>query len=106
MTPLSHLNAPVSVPYRHKVNAVERVTAVNLDLNGSAQPFLKASTSDKARQSGPSRNSYCANSAAPGFAAQVLVEAGLAGSDPFAAARCARAYDAQRSALTNLRLVA
>jgi hypothetical protein len=106
MTPLSHLNAPVSVPYRHRVNAVEIVAAVNLDLNGSGQPFLKASKSDKARQGGPSRNSYCANSAAPGFAAQVLVEAGLTGSDPFAAARGARAYDARLAPLTNLRLVA
>lgn len=106
MTPLSHLNAAIYVPYRHKVSAVVAVAPAGLDLNGPLKPYSKAKHSDNKRNTSPPRMGYGANSAAPGFAAQVLVEAGLTGSDPFAAKRCARAYDTHRAPLTNLRLVA
>jgi hypothetical protein len=105
MTTLSHLYAPVSVPYRHKVIAVAPPAPVSLDLNAPLNPYAKTAHTKNANQSAP-RGRYSANSAAPGFAAQVLVEAGLTGSDPFAAARGARAYDARPTPVANLRLVA
>jgi hypothetical protein len=96
MTSLSHLCAPVSVPYRHNVRPVAPVAAVTLELTGPLNPYAKSHA----------RGRYSADSAAPGFAAQVLVEAGLTGSDPFAGARGAKAYDGRRAPITTLRLVA
>jgi hypothetical protein len=106
MTSLSHLCAPVSVPYRHNVRPVAPVAAVTLELTGPLNPYAKSSNQDKTRTDAHARGRYSADSAAPGFAAQVLVEAGLTGSDPFAGARGAKAYDGRRAPITTLRLVA
>jgi hypothetical protein len=106
MNPLSHICAPVSVPYRHNVSAVAPVAAVTLDLTGPLNPYAKSSSQEKASSQAQARGRYTANSAAPGFAAQVLVEAGMTGSDPFAGARGAKAYDTRRPPPTTLRLVA
>jgi hypothetical protein len=95
MTGLSHLNAPLSVPYRHKVSAVAHVAAVNLNLEAPLNPFPNSNDAKaKSNQANASsaRGRYSAQAAAPGFAAQILVEAGLSGSDPFAATRAASAY--------------
>jgi hypothetical protein len=106
MIALPHLCAPVSVPYRHTVRAIAPVAAVTLDLNAPTNPYARASSQDKARYEQAARGRYSADSAAPGFAAQVLVEAGLTGSDPFAGVRGARAYDSRRAPIGTLRLVA
>jgi hypothetical protein len=105
MTSLSHLNAPVSVPYRHKVSAVARIAPVNLNLDAPLNPYARANSSDKAQHEA-SRGRYSASAAAPGFAAQILVEAGLTGSDPFASTRGAQAYAARPMAHQTVRLVA
>jgi hypothetical protein len=105
MSPLSHLCAPVSVPYRHKVSAVAAIAPVTLDLRAPLNPYGARQSQDKASPNGP-RGRYNAESAAAGFAAQVLVEAGLAGSDPFVVTRCNRAYQPPQGAITTLRLVA
>lgn len=105
MTPLSHLCAPVSVPYRHTVSAVASVASVNLDLNAPRNQFERGRETTKPTHQIP-RGNYCANSAAPGFAAHILVEAGLAGSDPFAGARGTLAYNTRRQPISTLRLVA
>ena len=106
MNPLSHLSAPVIVPYRHTVRAIAAVAAVNLHLKSPPNPYARAGDDTKARQEQAVRGHYSANSAAPGFAAQVLVEAGLTGSDPFAGTRGAKAYDTRRVPTQILRLVA
>jgi hypothetical protein len=106
MNPLSHLCAPVSVPYRHTVRAVAPVARVTLDLTGPLNPHAKSSHQEKPRAAGQASGGYAAGSAAPGFAAQVLVEAGLTGTDPFAGSRAAKAYDSRRAPITTLRLVA
>jgi hypothetical protein len=106
MTALPHLSAPVSVPYRHNVRAVAPVAPVTFDLTGPPNPYAKSGNHDKASAESQARGRYTANSAAPGFAAQVLVEAGLTGSDPFAPARGAKAYDTRRAPPMTLRLVA
>ena len=106
MTPMSNLYAPTSVPYRHTVPAVAQVAAVSLDLNRPQNPFSRAPHQDHSRQSNDSRGRYSVNSAAPGFAAQILVEAGLADTDPFASMRGAHAYSTSQAAHKVLRLVA
>jgi hypothetical protein len=106
MTPLSRLSAAVGVPYRHNVQAAAPVAPVTLDLNGPLNVYERASRDDKAHGNRAARGGYSATSAAPGFAAQVLVEANLTGTDPFAATRGAKAYDARRAPITSLRLVA
>jgi hypothetical protein len=107
MTSLSHLNAPISVPYQHKVSAVARVAAVNLNLDAPLNPY--AQSGDKAKNyqaSTQDRGRYSATAAAPGFAAHILVEAGLTGSDPFAATRAAHAYGQQFKRVGALHLTA
>jgi hypothetical protein len=95
MTSLSHLNAAIPVPYRHKVSAIERVAPVNLNLSTPLNPYAKAKDKSKAEQATQQeRARYSAQAAAPGFAAQILVEAGLTGADPFQAARAGQAYGA------------
>jgi hypothetical protein len=106
MTSLSHLCAPVSVPYRHTIRAVAPIAPVTLDLNAPLNAYARGSSNDRANADKAARGRYTANSAAPGFAAQVLVEAGMTGTDPFAGARGAKAYDSRRAPLTTLRLVA
>ena len=106
MTPLSHLYAPISVPYRHKVSAIAPTAPVTLDVNAPANPYAKPFSDEKARQENLARGRYSATSANPCFAAQILVEAGLTGSDPFAAMRGTKAYDTHRAPITTLRLVA
>jgi hypothetical protein len=108
MTTLSHLQAPVSVPYRHKVSAVARVSAVNLNLDAPLNPYARNSGHDKAQAQSQAarRGRYDAHSAGVGFAAQILVEAGLTGSDPFAGMRGAKAYDLRRATSGNVALVA
>jgi hypothetical protein len=105
MTPLSSLSQAALVPYRHRVSAVAAVVPATLDLNRPAPPFHQADGGDRASSS-KSYNTYSANSAAPGFAAHILVEAGLTGSDPFAGARAARAYYARPAFNQTIRLVA
>jgi hypothetical protein len=105
MTSISHLNAPVSVPYRHKVSAVARIEPVSLNLSAPFNPYASANSSGKAQQDA-SRGRYSASAAAPGFAAQILVEAGLSGSDPFASTRGAQAYAARPMTHQTVRLVA
>jgi hypothetical protein len=107
MTSLSHLNAPNSVPYQHKVSAVARVAPVKLNLDAPLNPFAKAQGQSKADQAKQTeRGRYSAQAAAPGFAAHILVEAGLVGSDPFAATRGAQAYASPLRKAASLRLVA
>jgi hypothetical protein len=106
MIPLSPLSGLDCVPYRHRVSAVGGLAPVKLNLNAPLNPYASAQSQDKARQNYASRGRYDAASAGPGFAAQILVEAGLAGSDPFAGARGAKAYDTRRAPITTLRLVA
>lgn len=106
MIPLSPLSGLNCVPYRHTVRAVDGVARVELHLNGPANPYASAQSQDKARQNNAPQGRYDAASAGPGFAAQILVEAGLAGSDPFAGTRGAKAYDSRRAPISTLRLVA
>ena len=106
MNPLSHLCAPTSVPYRHKVSAIAAISPVTLDLNAPANPYAKSSSNDKARTENTSRGRYSAMSAGSGFAAQILVEADMTGIDPFAGMRGAKAYDTRRAPITSVRLVA
>ena len=106
MNPLSHLCAPVSVPYRHKVSAIAAIAPVTLDLNAPANPYAKSPNNDKARTENTSRGRYNAMSAGPGFAAQILVEADMTGSDPFAGLRGAKAYNTRHAPMTSVRLVA
>lgn len=104
----SHLNAPVSVPYRHKVSAVARIEPVNLNLDAPANPFPQNNKSKTQAQdnTASSRGRYSAQAAAPGFAAHILVEAGLTGDDPFASARGAKAYSQPLTKASGLRLIA
>jgi hypothetical protein len=105
MTSLSHLNAPNNVPYQHKVSAVARVASVNLNLDAPLNPYAKAQSHAKAEQAKQAeRGRYNAQAAAPGFAAHILVEAGLTGSDPFQAARAAAAYGSRAKTLGALHL--
>jgi hypothetical protein len=106
MIPFSPLSAPVCVPYRHRVSAVAGVAPANLNLDAPMNPHARTSHQDKASKAQATQGRYDANSAAPGFAAHILVEAGLAGSDPFASARGAKAYDSRRTPIKTLRLVA
>jgi hypothetical protein len=107
MTSLSHLNAPNSVPYQHKVSAVARVAPVNLNLDAPLNPYAKAQSQSTAQQTTQSaRGRYSAQAAAPGFAAHILVEAGLTGTDPFAGTRGAQAYASAPMKSGSLRLVA
>jgi hypothetical protein len=106
MSPLSSLSAAVSVPYRHRVSAVAGVAPVSLNLEAPATPYNKPTPQNKLHQSQAAQGRYNAQSAGPAFAAHILVEAGLAGSDPFVGARGAKAYDSRRAPLTTLRLVA
>jgi hypothetical protein len=107
MTSLSHLNAPISVPYRHKVSAVARVAPVNLNLDAPLNPYAQSGNKAKTEQATrPNRGGYSATAAAPGFAAQILVEAGLTGTDPFAANRAVQAYGQQLKKAGALHLTA
>jgi hypothetical protein len=107
MTNLSHLNAPAPVPYRHTVHAVARVAPVKLNLDAPIGPFAKAQGQDKAHpDTYAERGRYSAQAAAPGFAAHILVEAGLAGIDPFHPARAAQAYGPRPKTPGALHLVA
>ena len=103
-----HLFAPVSVPYRHNVSAVAAVSSVTLDLNAPLNPYGRSSKQEGSTppNAQAARGRYTANSAAPGYAAHVLVEAGLTGEDPFAPSRGAKAYDGRRVPLTTVRLIA
>jgi hypothetical protein len=106
MTSLSHLNAPNNVPYQHKVSAVARVAPVKLNLDAPLNPYAKAQGQSKAQQTAHTeRGRYSAQAAAPGFAAHILVEAGLTGSDPFASTRGAQAYASPLKKSGSLRLV-
>lgn len=106
MIPLSPLSGVDCVPYRHTVSAVGGVARANLHLNAPANPYASAQGQDKTRPNNAPRGRYDAASAGPGFAARILVEAGLTGSDPFAGARGAKAYNNRRAPITTLRLVA
>jgi predicted TIM-barrel fold metal-dependent hydrolase len=94
MNAMSPSNASVFVPYQHKVNGVARIAPTNLNLDAPLNPYPKAERASKNQssdqQAAPRR--YSAQAAAPGFAAQILVEAGMTGDDPFAQKRCAKAY--------------
>jgi hypothetical protein len=90
---MSPLNAPVFVPYQHNVSAVARVAKADLNLGAPLNPYPKAERPSTASTTGQSpRGRYSAQSAAPEFAAHILVEGGLSGTDPFARARGQKAY--------------
>jgi hypothetical protein len=102
----SHLNAPISVPYRYIVRAVAPVAAVTLDSTRPIDLPPRRSHQDKAEQQKSVQGRYNADSAAPAFAAHILVEAGLTGSDPFAGMWATKAYDTRRVPPASIRLVA
>lgn len=106
MSSLYPLFAPVSVPYRHRVSAVAGIAPASLNFAAPLNPYAKASGQGNASHAQTAQGRYDANSAGPNFAAHILVEAGLAGNDPFASARGAKAYDNRRAPITTLRLVA
>ena len=107
MSNVSSFNAPVFVPYQHKVSAVARVAPAKLNLDAPLNPYPRQGRASSQSASGePVRGRYSAHAAAPGFAAHILVEAGLTGDDPFAAARGAKAYSNSASKTGYLRLTA
>jgi hypothetical protein len=91
------------VPHRHRVEPVAAISPVQAigsrSTNGDA-----GQSSDRAKLEAKQR--HTARSAAPGFAAHILVEADLAGPDPFAQLRSAKAYQSARPVPTQLKLVA
>lgn len=99
---LPYAASPV-VPYRHRVTAVPAVEPVQEALHRAGQDDTghrtrSANASDRVR--------YDANSAAAAFAIHVLMEAGLAGEDPFANLRGFKAYKPRRLLPPRLRLIA
>jgi predicted TIM-barrel fold metal-dependent hydrolase len=108
MSHVSSFNAPVFVPYQHKVSAVARVAGAKLNLDAPLNPYPRQerASSQDAPNAANARGRYSAQAAAPGFAAQILVEAGLTGDDPFAAARGVKAYTKSAANLGYVRLTA
>jgi hypothetical protein len=106
MTASSALNAPMSVPNRYAVPKVSRVSPATLDLKGPLNGYTRVQPDDERQKDGASRGQYGINVAAPGFAAHILVEAGLTGSDPFAGMRAAKAYQAETATRATVRLIA
>jgi hypothetical protein len=107
MTLISASSAASPVPYRYRVEAVAAIAAVNADFK--ADPKDAAANGEKAhsaRQGKADRVRYSADSAAPAFAAQILVEAGLTGQDPFSGQRAHRAYASAAVKHQTLRLTA
>jgi hypothetical protein len=104
MSGLTPLSPFASVPYRDSVAPVRGVARVDLRLDGPAgeRPRAKARSPEA-----EARARHSAASAAAGFAAHVLFEAGAAGQDPSSTERAARAYArAPMIPATRLRLVA
>lgn len=85
--------ATADVPNRDTVAPVSRVEPVR---NDTARPAGTVRTGHRRAEdraaAAARRAALGAPGAAPGFAVSVLVEAGLAGSDPFAGARARAAY--------------
>jgi hypothetical protein len=107
MSNVSSFNAPVFVPYQHKVSAVACVAPTKLNLDAPLNPYPRQERASSQSSSGePVRGRYSAQAASAGFAAQILVEAGLTGEDPFAAARGAKAYAYSASKAGYVRLTA
>jgi hypothetical protein len=106
MTSLSPLSAFVPVPYQHRVSAVARVAPVNLNLDAPVNPYPREKAQQARAANAQPRPGYSAAAASAGFAAQILVEAGLAGQDPFASSRRAKAYAGPAINAQNLRLIA
>jgi hypothetical protein len=103
---MSSLSATNFVPYRHRVSAVAGIAPLEMRLDAPLNPYAKTNSQNTAGQANSARGGYNANSAGAGFAAAILVEAGLAGDDPFAGTRGAKAYDNRRPPITSVRLVA
>lgn len=98
--------ATVSVPYQHKVRCVAPVAKVALNLDAPLNPFAREHAHKSNQSKSAGKSSYSAHNAGAGFAAHILVEAGLTGNDPFASQRCAKAYANQPINAQKVRLVA
>jgi hypothetical protein len=78
---------------RDRVQPVRPISAVDMDVSRPRENIANGSKSSAAQTGArPDRAIHSAMSAAAGFAASVLVEAGLAGSDPSQSVRALRAY--------------
>jgi hypothetical protein len=103
---MSFLSATNHVPYRHRVSAIVGIAPIEMRLDAPLNPYAKGKRENTAGQANSARGRYDTNSAGAGFSAAILVEAGLAGDDPFAGNRGAKAYDNRRPPITTIRLVA
>jgi hypothetical protein len=100
------LNAPLFVSNRYAIPKVSRVAPATLDLKAPLNAYTRVKPDKERQTESTSRGRHSVNSAAPGFAAQILVEAGLTGSDPYAGIRGAKAYQPEKSPSPTLRLIA
>jgi hypothetical protein len=102
MGPLSNLSSTPSVPLRHKVEPVRAVSpTLAVGHNASHERYA----GQKAKAQINARPRYNSHSAAPGFAAHILVEADLIGNDPFAGLRGTKAYQSNGKSHPNLLMV-
>ncbi|MEN9855372.1 MAG: hypothetical protein RL186_1882 [Pseudomonadota bacterium] len=89
------LSAAAYVPSVDRITPVSNVSRVTIDTPTPISQAHRAGSGPHAhaetRRAAP-QGRYTANAAAPGFAAHILVEAGLTGTDPMQHGRALRAY--------------